>query len=175
MIFLIFVVFCYFWFMIVSDYLNFFVMVLFVIVEVLQEIMSVYIRSFWLYYKKDGSFVMEVDIVFNCVFQCWFEMIWILIIFEELVFEFYEEWKNWLCCWLVDLLDGIKEFLKYNDEFVVCIVLIEENFFMFGIIVSLVNEEIFLGGKDVLVVKVGFNVIFEIDKWEFIEVRKMVN
>lgn len=46
----------------------------------------------------------------------------------------YEERKNWEKFWLVDPLDGTKEFIKKNGEFTVNIALIENNKPVFGII-----------------------------------------
>lgn len=46
----------------------------------------------------------------------------------------YEERKNWQRFWLVDPLDGTKEFIKRNGEFTVNIALIEENYPVLGVI-----------------------------------------
>jgi len=46
----------------------------------------------------------------------------------------YEERKNWERFWLVDPLDGTKEFIKKNGEFTVNIALIENNKPTLGII-----------------------------------------
>jgi 3'(2'), 5'-bisphosphate nucleotidase len=46
----------------------------------------------------------------------------------------YEERKNWDCYWLVDPLDGTKEFIKKNGEFTVNIAFIENNEPTMGII-----------------------------------------
>ena len=42
--------------------------------------------------------------------------------------------KNWQTYWLVDPLDGTKEFIKENDEFTVNIALIEKNRPVLGVI-----------------------------------------
>ena len=46
----------------------------------------------------------------------------------------FEERKNWDKFWLVDPLDGTKEFIKKNGEFTVNIALIENNKPVFGVI-----------------------------------------
>ena len=46
----------------------------------------------------------------------------------------YDERKNWQLFWLVDPLDGTKEFIKKNGEFTVNIALIENNEPIMGII-----------------------------------------
>jgi 3'(2'), 5'-bisphosphate nucleotidase len=54
----------------------------------------------------------------------------------------YEERKNWKQFWLVDPLDGTKEFLKRNDEFTVNIALMQENVPVVG--------AIYIPAKDIL-------------------------
>jgi 3'(2'), 5'-bisphosphate nucleotidase len=46
----------------------------------------------------------------------------------------WEERKNWSRFWLVDPLDGTKEFLKRNDEFTVNIALIEDGLPVLGVV-----------------------------------------
>jgi 3'(2'), 5'-bisphosphate nucleotidase len=46
----------------------------------------------------------------------------------------YEERKNWKQCWIVDPLDGTKEFIKRNGEFTVNIALVENGKPLLGII-----------------------------------------
>lgn len=46
----------------------------------------------------------------------------------------YELRKEWEYCWLVDPLDGTKEFIKRNDEFTINIALIEKNKPVLGMI-----------------------------------------
>ncbi len=46
----------------------------------------------------------------------------------------YEERQDWRIFWLVDPLDGTKEFIKKNGEFTVNLALIEGNYPIFGLI-----------------------------------------
>src|SRR2546426_12441487 len=46
----------------------------------------------------------------------------------------YKERKAWECFWLVDPLDGTKEFIKRNGEFTVNIALIRANIPMAGVV-----------------------------------------
>ncbi|RMG81193.1 MAG: 3'(2'),5'-bisphosphate nucleotidase CysQ, partial [Bacteroidetes bacterium] len=57
----------------------------------------------------------------------------------------YEERKNWKKFWLVDPLDGTKEFIKRNGEFTVNIALIENNKPVAGVIYVPVTKEIYFG------------------------------
>ncbi len=60
----------------------------------------------------------------------------------------YEERKNWEKFWLVDPLDGTKEFIKKNDEFTVNIALIENNDAVLGVIYAPALEDGNNGGID---------------------------
>ncbi len=60
-----------------------------------------------------------------------------------------EKRKNWSTFWMVDPLDGTKEFIKKNGEFSVNIALIENGIPTFGIVYVPVHDKLFVGGKDV--------------------------
>ncbi len=53
----------------------------------------------------------------------------------------YEERKNWDYFWLVDPLDGTKEFIKRNGEFTVNIALIEKQTPILGVVTVPVTGE----------------------------------
>ncbi len=57
----------------------------------------------------------------------------------------YEERKDWNRFWLVDPLDGTKEFIKRNGEFTVNIALIENNQPVLGVVYVPVQEKLYLG------------------------------
>jgi 3'(2'), 5'-bisphosphate nucleotidase len=67
------------------------------------------------------------------------------VLSEEGVHLHYNERKNWKLFWLVDPLDGTKEFIKRNDEFTVNIALIHENKPISGVIYAPVSGELFAG------------------------------
>ncbi|MCC5905219.1 MAG: 3'(2'),5'-bisphosphate nucleotidase CysQ [Balneolaceae bacterium] len=56
------------------------------------------------------------------------------ILSEEGGIAGYSSRKNWKKYWLVDPLDGTKEFIKKNGEFTVNIALIEDNIPVFGVV-----------------------------------------
>jgi len=55
----------------------------------------------------------------------------------------YSERKKWDCFWLVDPLDGTKEFVKRNGEFTVNIALIKNNYPIFGSVYAPFKKELF--------------------------------
>ncbi len=57
----------------------------------------------------------------------------------------YEERKKWSRFWLVDPLDGTKEFIKRNGEFTVNIALIEDGFPILGVIYAPVPDVLYIG------------------------------
>ncbi len=71
------------------------------------------------------------------------------IICEEEKIPPYEVRSKWEYLWMIDPLDGTKEFIKQNGEFCVCIGYIEDNNPILGIIYIPTTQEIFYGGKDI--------------------------
>lgn len=61
----------------------------------------------------------------------------------------YEERKNWDYFWMVDPLDGTKEFIKKNGEFTVNIALIHKNEPILGVVYAPVLDKLYFGGKDI--------------------------
>ncbi len=57
----------------------------------------------------------------------------------------FEERKNWEAFWMVDPLDGTKEFIKRNGEFTVNIALIENGKAMLGVVYVPVQEKLYWG------------------------------
>jgi 3'(2'), 5'-bisphosphate nucleotidase len=57
----------------------------------------------------------------------------------------FEQRRNWERFWLVDPLDGTKEFVKRNGEFTVNIALIQNRVPVFGIIYIPVSDRVFVG------------------------------
>jgi 3'(2'), 5'-bisphosphate nucleotidase len=70
----------------------------------------------------------------------------------------YEERKNWEYFWMVDPLDGTKEFIKRNGEFTVNIALIHEGTPVLGVVAIPVTGEVYYASKgDGVFVKKGGN------------------
>lgn len=57
----------------------------------------------------------------------------------------YEQRKNWSVFWLVDPLDGTKEFIKRNGEFTVNIALIKDNRPVLGVVYTPVKNALYQG------------------------------
>ncbi len=110
-----------------------------------EAIMHIYTTDFNVEYKTDRSPITQADQQAH------------RIISKELLKTDYpllsEEgknipWtvrKNWNTFWLVDPLDGTKEFIKKNGEFTVNIALIEQGLPVMGIVYAPVPDIIYIG------------------------------
>jgi len=71
------------------------------------------------------------------------------VLSEEGIHLDYSERKNWDIFWLVDPLDGTKEFIKRNDEFTVNIALIQNCQPVAGVIYAPVTGELYVGIQEI--------------------------
>jgi len=101
-----------------------------------QEILDVYENDFAVDYKGDGSPLTIADRRAHTLIQEKLEQIVpkIPVLSEESKPEAVEQRQNWDRFWLVDPLDGTKEFVKRNGEFTVNIALIEKNRPVLGVV-----------------------------------------
>lgn len=70
----------------------------------------------------------------------------------------YEERKDWSQLWIVDPIDGTKEFIKRNGEFTVNIALIENQKTLIGVIFVPVTGELYFSTKEMGAFKVAVNI-----------------
>ena len=90
-------------------------------------ILEVYRTDFAVERKSDASPLTEADLRAHRVITARLGERYpeIPILSEESEHDAYEQRKDWDCFWLVDPLDGTKEFVKRNGQFTVNIALIE--------------------------------------------------
>jgi 3'(2'), 5'-bisphosphate nucleotidase len=108
-----------------------------------KEILKVYETDFSVQVKEDQSPLTIADQNANAVINSYLEPTGIPIISEENKQLSYAERKNWKLCWMVDPLDGTKEFVKRNGEFTVNIALIKEGHPVLGVIFTPVTNELY--------------------------------
>ena len=89
-----------------------------------KEIMEVYNSVFEVEYKDDNSPLTEADKKANEIINSFLIPTQIPIISEENKQIDFSTRKNWKKCWVVDPVDGTKEFVKRNGEFTVNIALV---------------------------------------------------
>lgn len=98
--------------------------------------------------KEDDSPVTKADKLSSKVIVSRLAQTSIPVLSEEEKEAPYEVRKNWKRLWIVDPLDGTKEFIKHNGEFAVNIALIEDKKPLLGVIYIPVSNEIFWGAKN---------------------------
>jgi len=99
-----------------------------------KAIMQVYDTPFDIEFKDDKSPLTEADRKANNIINSFLKETSIPIISEENKQINYSDRKHWNTCWIVDPVDGTKEFIKRNGEFTVNIALIKDNLPKLGVI-----------------------------------------
>lgn len=126
-----------------------------------ETIEDIYIHDdFELEIKQDKSPLTEADKAANAIINRFLKTTTIPIISEENKKIAYVKRKHWETCWIVDPLDGTKEFLKKNDEFTVNIALIEHGKPILGVIFSPISKELYYAN---VIEKKAFKIILNTD------------
>ena len=95
-------------------------------IEAGVKIMEIYNSDdFEIQLKSDHSPLTKADLLANQIICQILQKTNIPILSEEGKHEPYEKRKNWDSLWIVDPIDGTKEFIKKNGEFTVNIALVE--------------------------------------------------
>jgi len=113
-----------------------------------KEILKVYDSDFSVETKEDASPLTLADEKSNDVINQFLLETNIPIISEENKQLDYSIRKTWNKCWIVDPLDGTKEFIKRNGEFTVNIALVEEGAPILGVIYVPVSKELYFTSED---------------------------
>ena len=110
--------------------------------EAAQRIMEVYATDFEVRNKTDRSPLTRADMASHEVICSGLAGLTpdIPVLSEEAAHFPYSTRKTWDQYWLVDPLDGTREFIKRNGEFTVNIALIRDNYPVLGIIYIPVND-----------------------------------
>ena len=95
--------------------------------------------------KMDKSFLTKADKLAHAEISSQLSQTSYPLLSEEGRSIDYEERRHWKKYWIVDPLDGTKEFLKRNGEFTVNIALIEEGVPVMGVIYVPVSETLYFG------------------------------
>ena len=101
-----------------------------------REIMNVYSKDFKTELKSDGSPLTLADRLANEIIINALSQFSIPIISEEKPLPEFFQRKSWKYFWLIDPLDGTKEFVNRNDEFTVNIALIHNSRPVFGVVTA---------------------------------------
>ena len=112
-------------------------------------IMDIYNRDVEVEFKNDRSPLTEADKKSNELIIQSLELFYpnIPIISEENSEISYSQRSSWGEFWLIDPLDGTKEFIKKNGEFTVNIALIRDGFPVLGVVYLPVDEILYCAEK----------------------------
>ncbi len=113
-----------------------------------EKILQVYAQDFAVDYKSDYSPLTLADRLAHEAIQKRLEPSGILLISEEGDSLSYTERALHRQVWIVDPLDGTKEFVKRNGEFTVNIALIEEGYPVLGVVYAPVSGRLYAGDQE---------------------------
>ena len=115
-----------------------------------SSIMEIYEKDFHIEYKDDKSPLTEADIKSNEIICNALTNLYpdIPLLSEENKEIPYDKRKNWEYFWLIDPIDGTKEFIKKNGEFTVNIALIYKDKPVLGVVYAPVPNTIYYAKKD---------------------------
>lgn len=110
-----------------------------------EAILAVYRREFSVEYKEDESPLTEADLASHRVLVAGLSALspTLPVLSEESTTTCsFEQRSQWPRYWLVDPLDGTKEFVKRNDEFTINIALVEAGMPVLGIVYAPALDEL---------------------------------
>ena len=113
-----------------------------------RAILEVYSTNFSVETKEDDSPLTLADKNANDIINIYLKETQIPIISEENKQIDYSERRNWKTCWIVDPLDGTKEFIKRNGEFTVNIALVTSGNPILGVIYVPVLKTLYFTSQD---------------------------
>lgn len=125
-----------------------------------DEILKIYDTNFDVELKEDQTPVTNADKKSSDKIIESLAQFNIPVLSEEGEIPDYEIRKTWNKLWVVDPLDGTKEFVKRNGEFTVNIALVEDNVPTLGVIYSPVFKDLYFAAKGIGA--------FKIDRHDFI-------
>lgn len=120
-----------------------------------HEIMKIYESNFEVEFKEDDSPLTLADKKSHDTICSALALFQIPFLSEEGRTISYDERKDWEYLWVVDPLDGTKEFIKKNGEFTVNVALIHNNFPIFGSVYAPYLDELFWGHEQIGAFKIN--------------------
>jgi len=138
-----------------------------------EAIMAVYREEFDVQLKSDRSPLTAADLAAQTVIAAGLAQIdpRLPIVSEEASQLPWEQRREWSRYWLVDPLDGTREFVKRNGEFTVNIALIDAGLPVLGVVLAPVTEELFVAAR-------GHGAWWQVQRdaeWERISTRALAN
>jgi 3'(2'), 5'-bisphosphate nucleotidase len=117
--------------------------------EAAAAILQVYDQAFEVEHKADASPLTAADLAAHRIIVDGLERLtpgW-PVLSEESADVSWETRRHWTHYWLVDPLDGTREFVKRNGEFTVNIALIDQGVSVFGVVLAPVGGALWHGTR----------------------------
>jgi 3'(2'), 5'-bisphosphate nucleotidase len=114
-------------------------------IEAGEAILEIYDQDFEVEFKADESPLTAADKASHNIIAAALEKTPYPILSEESTTIAYDERSGWTTYWLVDPLDGTKEFIKKNGEFTVNIALVENGRPVLGVVYVPVAQTLYVG------------------------------
>lgn len=116
-----------------------------------EAILEIYYKSrqFEVQAKSDATPLTQADLIAHEIIVSGLQQITphLPVLSEESAPIPYATRQQWHQYWLVDPLDGTREFIRHSSDFVISIALIEDQIATFGLIYSPVLDEIYFAQK----------------------------
>jgi 3'(2'), 5'-bisphosphate nucleotidase len=114
-----------------------------------REIMSIYERGFSVQLKDDRSPLTEADLTSQRVIASGLASLApeIPLLGEESAASDFGGRRSWTTLWLIDPLDGTREFIKRNGEFTVNIALVHEHQPILGVVFAPARSVLYAGAS----------------------------
>tara|TARA_B110000503_G_scaffold143562_2_gene245868 strand:+ start:162 stop:971 length:810 start_codon:yes stop_codon:yes gene_type:complete len=135
-----------------------------------KAILEIYNSDFAVEHKDDKSPLTEADKQSHLAIVEVLKDTGIPILSEEGRDIPFEERKDWEYFWMIDPLDGTKEFVKRNGEFTVNIALISDQKAVMGIIYVPVKDDLYIGAEGI-----GSFKILAYSKLQDLSVNALIN
>ncbi|HEY9032250.1 MAG TPA: 3'(2'),5'-bisphosphate nucleotidase CysQ [Kangiella sp.] len=115
-----------------------------------KKIMAIYEMDFDIYEKKDESPLTEADLAshHHIINELVSLDTGFPILSEESADIDWSERQSWQTYWLIDPLDGTKEFIKKNGEFTVNIALVHQNRPILGVVYAPAIDVLYYGSEE---------------------------
>ena len=113
-----------------------------------KEILGVYSEKTEVEFKKDNSPLTIADKLSHQKISEFLLTTGLPVLSEEGKSIDYNERKNWKLFWMVDPLDGTKEFIKRNGEFTVNVALIKDGVPVMGVVYAPIMNVLYFGAEN---------------------------
>lgn len=112
------------------------------------ETLNFYRKNIQVEMKEDNSPLTLADKCANETIINLLEGSKIPVLTEESEQIAYDKRKDWLTYWLIDPLDGTKEFINKSDEYTVNIALMENNYPTLGVVYAPAKDILYYGSQE---------------------------